>query len=167
MSIDAYSFTLIHGQARKSRLLDFFAVACAEYLGYVLLGYLFIAALANNNWGLFFIPLLVAGVSRFVVTQAVYIFYQRKRPVETLSITALIKKPNHPSFPSGHTAFFFGLSFGLFFFSTPLTMAFIIASCFIALARIFCGVHWPSDILGGIASALVAWLVVLLLKGYQ
>lgn len=160
MNIDAYSFSIIHSQARRSKYLDFFAIVCAEYLGYALIGFLFIAALTTKSWQLFFIPLFVAIVSRFVLTQAIYFFYQRKRPTEALATPALIKKPNHPSFPSGHTAFFFGLSFALFLFNTHLAVAYTLASVCISLARIFCGVHWPSDILGGIGTAFAALIIV-------
>lgn len=160
--VDLAVFHFINGFAKKSKALDFFAIFCAEYLGYLLVVFLAGAAILGNNWQIFIIPLIAGLISRFLIAEAVYFFYQRQRPVEVLPITALIKKPNHPAFPSGHASFFFALAFTLFLFNFPLAIAFVVVSFFISDARIFCGVHWPSDIIGGICSAGVAFLVVYL-----
>jgi len=160
MNIDLSLFNVISGQAKKSKTLDLLAIWCAEYLAYAFLAFLFLFALLTHHWRFFLIPLVAGLFSRFVLAEIVYAFYQRKRPVEVLGTTALIKKPNHPAFPSGHAAFFFGVSFALLLFSVPLAIAGIVVTLLVCLARIFCGVHWPSDILGGAASALVVFFIV-------
>ena len=158
--VDLYLFNLIHGHAKKSRILDFFAIFLAEYAGYALVVVLLLYAFMAAHWQIFFIPMAAGVTGRFLMAEAIYFLYQRKRPVEVLSINSLIKTPNHPSFPSGHASFFFALSFTLFLFNAPLALIFITVSFLISLARIFCGVHWPSDILGGIFFALIPFLVI-------
>jgi undecaprenyl-diphosphatase len=160
MNLDLYLFNFINTYTKKSKTLDLLGIWCAEYLGYALLVFLFMFAIATHHWRLFFIPLLAGAFSRFVLTEIIYIIYKRKRPLEVLNITSLIKKPIHPAFPSGHAAFFFGVSFALLLFNVPLAIAAIIVTSSVCLARIFCSVHWPSDILGGIASALVVFFIV-------
>jgi undecaprenyl-diphosphatase len=159
MNIDLAVFSFIHGQAKKSKALDTFAVFCAEYAGYFFVAFLLVIALGRRDWQLFLVPVFVGLFSRFILAEGIYLFYQRKRPLEVLPAAALIKKPRHPAFPSGHASFFFAFSFALFLFNVPLAIAAVIISCLVTLSRIFCGVHWPSDILAGFVMAGVSFLI--------
>lgn len=163
--IDLYLFNLINGFAKKSRMLDFFGIFCAAYLGFGLLAWLCMAAYVNQNWRLAVIPMF-AGLISLALNEAIYLFYKRKRPMEVISDTVLIGKPFSPAFPSSHTSFFFALSFTLFLFNFQLAITFIILTFFISFFRIFCGVHWPSDIIGGIFSALISFLIINTVSGF-
>lgn len=88
------------------------------------------------------------------------ILVDRTRPYEVISgLDILIKKPVDASFPSGHTALAFTFTTVLLL-SLPLIMekkiarrisiAFIILSVLIAMSRLYVGVHYPSDVLGGL-----------------
>ena len=74
----------------------------------------------------------------------------------------------HGSFPSGHTTVAFCVATTLILLTrgTPHRwMGVVAAMCapFVGLSRIYRGVHWPTDVLGGaclgIAGALFCWLV--------
>lgn len=165
MSIDLYFFNLINGFARKWKRLDALAVFFAKYLGYLLVVFLFFAAIAQKNINIFILPVFCGSFSRFVINESVYFVYKRKRPSDVLNAKMLIKKPKYPSFPSGHTSFFFALSFALLPFSANLGIIFIVLSFLICFSRIFAGVHWPLDILAGIiAGALSAFLMLKIFK---
>ncbi len=74
----------------------------------------------------------------------------------------------HASFPSGHTASSFGIAFMLLILTwrkdwawtgrAALAWAFLVG-----LSRIYRGVHWPTDILGGVFTGLIGATVVALL----
>ncbi len=159
MNLDLLLFNAINKRAKKYRILDLLGILLAEYAGYILLISLVVFAVIIHSWQAFLVPILAGLFARFVINEAIYVFYKRKRPSETLNIVPLVKKPDYPAFPSGHTSFFFALSFSLFLFNVPLALVFVVVSCLISSARVFCGVHWPSDILAGIVAAAITYLI--------
>jgi undecaprenyl-diphosphatase len=164
MNVDLYLFNLINGYAKKSRLLDFFGIFFARFLGYLMILWLLYFSYVSQNIRAFLFPMLSGLISIIVINEIVYAFYKRKRPMEVIFDKTLIKKPISPAFPSSHTSFFLALSFGLFFFNPSLAVIFIMLSLCISLARVFCGVHWPSDIIGGVISAGLSFFIVYIIR---
>ena len=159
MHVDTHILSLIRKYVGKSKFLDKLASWCAEYSGYLILLLVGFQALYAWHWQLFFVPVLAGLVTRFGINETIYAFYQRKRPSEILEFNPLIKKPRHPAFPSGHAAFFFGFVFAVFAYSVPLAAVCLVLAVLMGLARVFCSVHWPSDILaGGAAAGLVSMI---------
>ncbi|MEK7114763.1 MAG: phosphatase PAP2 family protein, partial [Patescibacteria group bacterium] len=68
------------------------------------------------------------------------------------------------SFPSGHASVFFALAMAVFLFNRRWSYYFFVGAVLNGLARVYVGVHWPTDILGGmvvgILSALIVWKVL-------
>lgn len=153
-------FKNINRFANRSKLLDVLAVFCAKYLLYLILISLFLFAYAIHNLYLFFYPFLSGLFAAFVIDKIIYTFYKERRPAESKNATVLITVPKNPSFPSRHASLLFGISFYLFFYSIPLAIFFTICSCIIGVARVFCGVHWFRDILGGVAAGFISALIV-------
>ncbi len=90
----------------------------------------------------------------------------RTRPYEVIeNLTILVSKPSDFSFPSGHTA-------SSFAFTTVLLKetksrwkyASLALAILIALSRLYVGVHYPTDVLGGlilgIAYAFIAVAII-------
>lgn len=77
----------------------------------------------------------------------------RPRPCQQFSeFTAmLIPPPSSYSFPSGHSASSFAAATVLFSFSKKWGAAALILAALIAFSRMFLFVHWPTDVLAGMA----------------
>lgn len=145
--------------AGKSKLLDNSAIFFARILPYFMVAFLIYLCFLQKNLYLFLLPVLSGGLAR-LLNEVVHIFYKKERPAYLFGTKVLIPAPKNYSLPSGHASFFFGIAFYLFFYNTILAIIFIIFSCFIGLARVFCGVHWFKDILAGAFVGFISVLIV-------
>ncbi|MEK7193801.1 MAG: phosphatase PAP2 family protein [Patescibacteria group bacterium] len=120
--------------------------------------------LKEKNWRqrIYFASLAALSVilSRGVITEAIRFLYPKLRPFAVLSIEPLINHSSSGSFPSGHSAAFFALAFVLLFFNKKWGWRFLGMALIMGLARIFVGVHWPSDILGGAVIGLISVIII-------
>ncbi len=61
----------------------------------------------------------------------------------------LLKSESIYAFPSGHTTFFFALATALYFHHKKLAYITYIVAAAVGIARVYIGVHYPIDIIGG------------------
>jgi len=160
-NMDYALFQLINNLAGRWWLLDLFGVFCAKYL-------IFVTAFAVAS--LFFIwkdgaqrkiHQVVALKSCFAfllgyILQIIirFIFF-KPRPFVSHEVIQLIDKSADASFPSGHTVLAFAIAFSIWFYNKKLGYILLILATLVGLSRIYVGVHYPLDILGGM---LVGWL---------
>jgi undecaprenyl-diphosphatase len=64
------------------------------------------------------------------------------------------------SFPSGHAAIFFAIATAVYLYNKKLGIWFFVVAILMGMARIFVGVHWPSDILGGAVIGIISGIIV-------
>ncbi len=81
----------------------------------------------------------------------------RARPYEAIdALQALVPPPHGTSFPSGHTASAFAVAVVLFRNIDKKISGWILAlAVLISLSRIYVGVHYPTDVLGGALLGIV------------
>lgn len=86
--------------------------------------------------------------------------FARPRPCDIQSeMLTLVARPHGWSFPSGHTASGFAAAFALWMQNRKLGVPALLLAAFIGFTRMYLYVHFPTDILGGIALGLAAgWL---------
>lgn len=105
---------------------------------------------------------LVAGGAAFFAAEIIKAIIRRPRPFFSIpDVTVLISKTASDwSFPSGHTSVAFAVAFTLYSFDKRLGRATLVLASLTALGRVFVGVHYPSDVLGGaLLGYAVAYLV--------
>ena len=85
----------------------------------------------------------------------------RPRPFVTFEwLKAIIELPDDASFPSGHACASFAGAYALYKGCGKKTWWVFIGAALIAISRIYVGVHYPSDIIGGAIIGLVCSAVV-------
>ena len=105
-----------------------------------------------------------AGIA-LIITSLLSRLFSRPRPfLSHVEVMLLIPPPFNTSFPSGHTATAVAIACALFGANKKMGIAaFVLAAC-IALGRMAAGVHYPSDILGGVCVGLVSYGIVRLVR---
>ncbi|MCL4437537.1 phosphatase PAP2 family protein, partial [Patescibacteria group bacterium] len=81
------------------------------------------------------------------------------RPFDYFHFTPLISESGN-SFPSGHAAFFFAIAIIILFWRPKWGWFFVGSSILLSIARIYVGVHWPLDIIGGAVIGLASGFAV-------
>jgi len=131
----------------------------------------------------FFIPLALVAIGLFIwggrkgrtmvvlallllfvsntVNEALKLWFQRPRPCHTLEAVHLLVgcSASNFSFPSGHAtnataqAAFFGFAY------RPLAIPLFLVAAMIGYSRVYVGVHYPADVVGGVLVGLMCAIV--------
>lgn len=162
MAFDLLIFQTIRTALLRVSFFDFLWILLGAYLPWVI-GFAVLAVLwrikdRRERAAAFLFTAFTALVSRGVFTEPIRFFAERLRPYELLGFEPLFFA-NGSSFPSGHAAFFFALAFAVWHFRPSAGKWFFLAATVISLARMFSGLHWFSDILGGFILAWIAYLI--------
>lgn len=155
---------LLNGWAGKNHLLDNVMIFCASYLIYLIF-IIAVGAVAylvyKRQWRpvvLFCTTLIIT----FIFLQLASRLYVDHRPFVDYRLTQLVAHAAGTSFPSDHTTATTAIALGLLLFTRfkKMGMLVLIAAVLIGIARVFCGIHYPVDIIGALITGLLGASIV-------
>ena len=168
IKLDQNLFLLINNLVGKSSLFDNVAkLVVNEYFVPTILSLMIFSLWFN--WGKADKDLKQKGVLLGVfgvmlgsmgIVSAINALIQRPRPFETLETNLLFYKPTDPSFPSNAAVVAFALGAAIFLVDRKLGAVALILAVFYGFLRIFVGVHYPSDVIGGAVIGIISVLIV-------
>src|ERR671931_1358426 len=110
-----------------------------------------------RRWGVIWLTLIAVALADWSATGVKALVDRPRPPVRYAEPKALVPVPHDASFPSGHAATSFAAATILSFASPRLAPFFFLLAAAVAFSRVYVGVHYPLDVIGGAAlGALLA-----------
>ena len=183
LNLDFQILQFINSFAGKIYLVDLFFIICAKYLIFVIAGavigwWISLHSIKStkkiklpenwlnedkNKWQIFW-NICLAVFSSYAISQLLALIKFRTRPFLNSDIQQLVNPLSEKSFPSDHTTVVFATSLAVYFYNKKLGILLLLFSLLIGFARIYVGVHYPIDVLGGIIlgslSAFIFYLIL-------
>jgi undecaprenyl-diphosphatase len=157
-------FLYINSFAQKSNFLDMFFITSAEIMPFIFIGievWLYFFANKKKEAVFAFYSMLIA----LLISAIIKLFYFHNRPfMDGIGVLLTYHAPES-SFPSDHTTFLFSIAFSYLFSKLKkLALLSLFLAFLCGVARVYVGVHYPFDIMGGIFVGFIGAFVVFLLK---
>ena len=147
----------VNSFAGKFHILDSIMVFTAKYSPYIIASVLFlIFVLGNKSSKSLSIIAAISGVFALLLNQIISALYYSPRPSMLYNVTLLLPPSNDASFPSDHTALAFAVSVAILSANKRLGILLILFSLLTGVSRVYCGLHYPVDILGGMATGITS-----------
>jgi len=167
MDLNTKVFLKINAPVGKSKLLDSFGRAGAEWVILAMLGWYItsdlVYSLPDKNrviWQLAY--LLFAWSLGWLISLALGLTVQESRPYISAPQTKTLFKPlmSWKSFPSDHAMSATVIFLMAIFLNFVGAWALLPMGLWVVWGRVYSGLHYPLDILGGIAVGVFASLVI-------
>ncbi|RUM57972.1 MAG: undecaprenyl-diphosphatase [Nautilia sp.] len=164
MELNKNWFLEINSLAGHNHILDKIMIFSAKGIPFIFALMLIYLWFSNRkNESLFVVHSVIIGL---IISTILHIIYFHPRPFMEHLGTLLIHHKADTSFPSDHTTLSFSVAFMLLMFQSTRKFGIvaIILAILCGIGRIYTGVHWPFDVIGGIVVGFIASSLVLFLK---
>lgn len=163
LSLNRTLFFKTFAMSGQNPAFDSLMVLAANYLIFLAIILIFAFALKQNirNKKALLFTIFSMGVG-FIILKLTSLIIFEPRPFLTYAIKPLLANPpTDGSFPSHHTLILSIITFSQASYKTRYTWLIFLALVLTGFARVFIGVHYPLDILGGLLigalTVLISW----------
>jgi undecaprenyl-diphosphatase len=151
-------FHLINQYAGLNPFIDTLTIFAAKYMPLIIiLGLIYLWIKRGDKTKDIVLYGVYAAVIGLLINYIIGLVYFHPRPFMIPTGTLLFSYPGDSSFPSDHTTLMLSLTFMLTYFreTRKIGLLFVVLGLIGGFARVFCGVHFPMDILGSVVVSLI------------
>ena len=163
MNFDNEITATINALAGRYSVLDFSAIFAAKYVIFLLVLSIAVTWFVRTDraiWRFRAVSCGLAAAVGLLLNQGILLFVSRVRPYDLGLTHLIVEKSADPSFPSDHATLVFAIAFMLILLRDQFAILYLILAVVVALARVFVGIHFFSDVIGGGVTAQMGAVVV-------
>lgn len=155
-------FFLIFNLNGKSGLLDQLMIFGATYLIYLVFLLVLILAIRGKVREKKAVLLILIGLPvAILLVKIIHIFIHESRPFVGFNFLPLVAEKMDASFPSRHATIISSIALSFAYFKSKWAIPLLLIMLWVGISRVFVGVHYPVDILGGFIVSVVALFISL------
>jgi undecaprenyl-diphosphatase len=110
---------------------------------------------AYRRWGVFALTVIAVALADWSATALKALIDRSRPPLRYAEPKTLVPMPHDASFPSGHAATSFAAATMLSFAFPRFAPFLYVLAAAVAFSRVYVGVHYPLDVIGGAALGVV------------
>lgn len=167
--IDVWVLMLFNTFGKRAPWLDWLMLGFTQ-IGNGIFAILFALILFYKKNYMISYQILLGTLTLWFVVTLLKLLIQRTRPyIKIEKIRIIGSRARGSSFPSGHTSqAFFMTTILLHYYqaSAPISIVFYILALFVGITRVYVGMHYPRDVLGGAILGTTWGLIGVILNSY-
>ena len=150
-TIDVWMFMLLNAHGKRSAWLDWLMLAFTQLGNFIFAMILTVVLFLSGNHTLAYELVLGSMMLGLIVTTMKILIHRTRPYIKLENIRIIGSRASGQSFPSGHTsqAFFLATLLSHYFGIGMYTGALYMLAALVGLTRIYVGMHYPRDVLGG------------------
>lgn len=160
-------FFIVFGLSNQSQQLDALMIFGARFMIYLTFVLTFLLAFKGGikeKKAMILIMLSIPVLLLFI--KVVHLIFYEPRPFMSYNFSPLVDPVGDASFPSVHASLMAVLTFTYFYFKSKWAPLFFLLMLWVSIARIYVGVHYPLDIVGGILVGIISLMIALQIKKF-
>jgi membrane-associated phospholipid phosphatase len=160
-TIDVWLFMLLNARGRRSAWMDWLMLAVTQLGNFIFAIILTMIIFLAGDRTVAYELVLGTMILGLIVTSMKILIHRTRPFIKLQNIRIIGSRASGQSFPSGHTsqAFFLATLLSHYYGLGVYTLVFYLIAGLVGLTRIYVGMHYPRDVLGGAMVGTVWGLV--------